>query len=156
MKKPVGIIAVTAGVPLAVLAIAAPTAWAAPSGNGASVSINGTPHGSPNATFPTVADSTQSTGPQPNIAVAVNGSFAAAVGAPSSGNKAIAVNGSHAQTATGDSSNNSAIAINGSTAVAGAVTSGSDSNNTARAVCGGHATATGGVTKTNNGGACGK
>ena len=128
MKKAVvGFIAVTAGAPLAALAIGAPTAWAAPSGNGASVSINGTTHGSPNSDSYTF--STQSWGPKPNISVAVNGSSALTNAA---GNKAIATNGSFAEAGNG-------------------------SNNTTKAVCGGSAVAlAGGQTVTSNGGTCGK
>jgi hypothetical protein len=174
MRKAVGFIAVIAGAPLVALAIGAPTAWAAPStGNGASVSINGTPHGSPNSS--SMASSTPSSGSKPNIAVAVNGSYANSV--DGTGNKAIAVNGSRATAGVGDNntataintstasagelgfrgggSNNTARATNGSYAIAGGIHSFSDSN-TATATCGGNADATGGTTVTSNGGTCGK
>ena len=110
MRKAVGFIAVTAAAPLVALAVGAPTAWATPSGHGASVSINGVTHGSPNSS--STATSTPSTSSKPNIAVAVNGSTAAAgFGDPGSGNKAIATNGSHAN--AGFFSNNTAVAKKG-------------------------------------------
>jgi hypothetical protein len=138
VKKSVGLIGVTAAAPLVALAIGAPTAWAAPStGNGATVSINGTTHGSPHSSSSAI--SFPSTGSQPNRAVAVNGSSATAgIG---SGNTAMAVNGSSAQAGIGN--NNTATAINGSVAQAGV-----GNTNTATAINGSFAQAGMGTTNT--------
>jgi hypothetical protein len=117
-------IAVCVGAPLLALGIgAAPSAWAAPGDHGATVNINGDlKHTSAGST----ADSTPSTGTKPNIAVAVNGSRAAAT--DGAGLRAIAVNSSDAAAVLG--TNNTATAINNSIAV----TSTPGSNNTARAI----------------------
>ena len=163
MRKAVGFIVVTAGAPLVALAIGVPAAWAAPSGNGASVSINDTTHGSPNSS--STAFSFPSGISKPNVAVAVNGSEAQALGRNGAGgNTAIAINNSSASAAVG--SNNTAIAINNSRAnAAGGDATATAINNsraiaiyngTATAVCGGNATAGPGQTVTSNGGTCGK
>jgi hypothetical protein len=168
MRKAVGFIAVTGGAPLVALAIGAPTAWAAPTtgstGNGASVSINGNMHGSPNSS--STAFSSPPGISKPNVAVAVNGSNAQAISRlGNGGSTAIAINNSSAAAFAG--SNNTAVAINNSHAIAAG---GEDStatainnssatalhNGTATATCGGSATADNGQTVTSNGGSCGK
>ena len=115
MRKAVGFIAVTAGAPLVAVAIGAPTAWAAPSGNagGASVSINGTPHGSPNTTASAVAEPI-TTGKAPNVAVAIGSSTADPSSArvfSSSGSQAIAIGGSG--TIVENGSNDTAVGTGG-------------------------------------------
>jgi hypothetical protein len=115
---------VCAGAPVLALGFGAtPAAWAAPGDHGASVSINGDVKHQGSGTA--ISDPSSSTG-APNIAVAVNGSGAFAVGGP--GNRAIAVNGSTAQAGGTD---NSATAINNSGADA------VGTGNTALATCSG-------------------
>ena len=178
MRKAVGFIALTAGAPLVALAIGSPAAWAAPStgssgstGHGATVSINGTTHGSPNST-PTFVLSTPSTGSKPNIAISVNspgsGVQATEPGLPGSGNRAIAINSPNAEALAVSGSNNTALVVNGfdatavggnntATAINGSIAQAGGSNNTATAKCGGVAQTFGnGTTLTSNGHACGK
>jgi len=118
-------IAVSVGAPLLALGVAAaPAAWAAPStAHGATVSINGvTKHQGPDSAF-----AAPSTGPAPNVAIAVGQSpadkssaviFGSMAG--TSGNHAIAVNGGSAlieDTSTTPANNNTAVATGNNAAI---------------------------------------
>jgi len=101
---------VSAGAPLLALGVAAaPAAWAAPSTeHGATVAINGViKHQGPAS-----AGGDASTGPAPNVAVAVGSSpfdlSSAVIFGPGSGNHAIAIKGGSALIENG--SNNTAVA----------------------------------------------
>jgi hypothetical protein len=131
MRKAAIFVAVCTGGPLLALVVGTPVGSAAPNDpHGATVSINGeTKH-----TGTGLAFTDQSTGNAPNVAVALNGGPATAIGG--SGNRAVSINAgeavalggndNHATAINGASSalavwgnNNRAIAINDSQAQAG-------------------------------------
>ena len=119
MDNTIKFVAVCVAAPVVALGVGAPAAWASPStsgDHGATVSINGvTKHQGPASAF-----AAPSSGPAPNVAIAVGQSpfdrSSAVVFGPGSGNKAIAIKGGSALVQNG--SNNTAVATGNNPAIA--------------------------------------